>query len=170
MTGEEVFAHMKAHALEGMVFHDEMARYFDFLNLCGYRDCHRRHYEDETAGYRELCEYYMNHYNKLLPHTHMERPDVIPESWYGHKRQDVDKGTKQSAVKSAIKKWVEWETKTKELYEEMWLELMNGEEVAAAHFIAGFVRDVDNELKEAEKIHITLETAGYDIGFILANQ
>ena len=100
----------------------------------------------------------------------MERANVIPESWYGHKRQDVDKGTKQSAVKSAINKWVEWETKTKDLYEEMWLELINNEEVASAHFVAGFVRDVDNELKEAKKTHMNLETAGYDIGYILANQ
>ena len=165
-----IFAKLKAHMLEGMVFHDEMARHFDFLNLCGYRDCHKRHYEDEAAGYRELCEYYMSRYDKLLPQTPMERTNVIPESWYGHKRQDVDKGTKQSAVKSAINKWVEWETKTKDLYEEMWLELINNEEVASAHFIEGFVRDVDNELKEAKKTHMNLETAGYDIGYILANQ
>ena len=57
MTVEEIFSRMKAHALEGMVFHDEMARYFDFLNLCGYRECHKCHYEDETEGYYVLYNF-----------------------------------------------------------------------------------------------------------------
>lgn len=170
MTVEEIFSRMKAHALEGMVFHDEMARYFDFLNLCGYRECHKMHYEDETEGYRKLCEYYMNHFNRLLPNAPMERPNVIPESWLGYTRQDVDAGTKTSAVKTAIKRWVEWERETKDLYESMYAELLNENEIAAASFVLEYVKDVDRELKDAEKMHIDLESVGYDIGFILSNQ
>lgn len=170
MTVEEIFSRMKAHALEGMVFHDEMVRYFDFLNLCGYRDCHKWHYDDETEGYRKLCEYYMNHFNRLLPTQPMERPDVIPPSWLGYTRQDVDTGTKASAVKTAIKRWVQWERETKDLYESMYAELLNENEIAAAKFVCGYVQNVDNELKEAEKVHINLETVGYDIGYILSNQ
>lgn len=170
MTAEEVFARMKAHALEGMVFHDEMVRYFDFLNLCGYRDCHRHHYDAETEGYRELCGYYMNHFNKLLPPTPMERPNVIPDSWLGYTRQDVDTGTKTSAVKTAIKRWVDWERETKDLYESMYAELLNENEIAASNFVSRYVNDVDRELKEAEKTHIDLESVGYDIGFILSHQ
>ena len=170
MTAEEIFAKMKAHALEGMVFHDEMVRYFDFLNLCGYRDCHKMHYEDETEGYRKLCEYYMNHFNKLLPNTPMQRPNVIPDSWMGYSRHEVDTRTKTSAVKTAIQKWVNWERDTKDLYESMYAELLNENEIAAANFVSRYVDEVDCELKDAEKMHIDLESAGYDIGFILANQ
>lgn len=170
MTAEEIFSRMKAHALEGMVFHDEMARYFDFLNLCGYRDCHKMHYEEETEGYRKLSEYYMSRFNRLLPTAPMDRPNVIPDSWLGYTRQDVDTGTKTSAVKTAIRRWVEWERETKDLYESMYAELLNENEIAAASFVLGYVKDVDDELKTAEKTHLDLESAGYDIGFILSNQ
>ena len=146
---EEIFAKLKAHMLEGMVFHDEMARYFDFCGLCDWRDKHRKHYEEETKGYQKLCEYYMHHYNKLLPNLPMNKPEVIPESWYMYKRQDVDTGTKRNALKSGIKKWVEWETETKGLYEDMCGDLLNEGEIASACFVMGYVKDVDCELAEA---------------------
>ena len=63
-----------------------------------------------------------------------------------------------------------WERETKDLYESMYAELLNENEIAAANFVSRYVDEVDCELKGAEKMHIDLESAGYDIGFILANQ
>lgn len=166
----EIFSTMKARMLEGMVFHDEMSRYFDFLNLPGYRYRHRKHYEEETKGYQKLCEYYMNHFNKLIPTNPMDRPDIIPDSWYKYARTDVDAGTKRSAVKTAVEKWVEWETETKNIFEEMCGELLNNGEIASYEFLSRYVKDVDEELKEAYSHHIALETIGYDLSFILCEQ
>ena len=60
LTAEEVFARMKAHALEGMVFHDEMVRYFDFLmelqylrrvrHRCGFAIALKRQYWNAGLG------------------------------------------------------------------------------------------------------------------------
>lgn len=170
MELNEIFAKLKAHMLEGMVFHDEMARYYDFLNLPGYRECHKMHYESETEGYRRLCEYYTNHYNMLIPTAPMDRPDVIPQSWYEYKRTDVDAGTKSSAVKNADRRWVEWEKSTKDLYEDMCVELLNNGEIASSIFLMGYIADVDNEVKEACKNQITHETVGYDLSYIISEQ
>ena len=63
MNANEVFARMKSHALEGMVFHDEMVRYYKFLNCDDMAHEHEERYEDETRGYRKLSDYYLNHYN-----------------------------------------------------------------------------------------------------------
>lgn len=155
---EEVFAKIKARMLEGMVFHDEMSRYYDFLDMCEYRDEHRKQYAEETKGYQKLCEYYMHHYNKLIPHTPMARPDVIPESWYMYQMQDVDTSTKKNAVRSGAKKWVSWESETKDLYEDMCGELLNNGEIASAYFIMDYVKDVDCELAKATDLHIKLES------------
>ena len=170
MNTSEVFAKLKAHALEGMVFHDEMARYFSFLSLEGYKEEQIDHYLDETHGYRCLCNYYLDHYDALIPQTPMNRPDVIPESWYRYKRQDVDAGTKKNAVKTALHKWEEWETETKDLYEEMCVELLNIGEIAAEQFLKSYVKDVDCELCAIKKKLIELETVGYDITYILSQQ
>ena len=156
--------------LEGMVFHDEMKRYFEFLGLDGYAKCHKHHYLEETEGYHRLCEYCISHHNKMIQPRDMKRPDVIPESWYRFDRKDVDVSTKQNGVKDAIRKWVRWEKETKSLYEEMTLELIQMEEIASAEFIKNYVKAVDEELSKADKKHIQLETVGYDIGFIVSDQ
>ena len=163
MEVNEVFANLKTHMLEGMVFHDEMSRYYDFLGMGRCRDEHRVRYEDETNGYVCLCRYYMHHFNKLIPQTTMNRPDVIPDAWYMYKRQEVDTSTKRTAYRNAMNKWVEWEKQTKDLYEDMCSELLNNGEIAAAHFVMDMVRDVDDELKYASDKQLSLETSGYDL-------
>lgn len=163
----EVFSRLKARMLEGMVFHDEMARYYDFLTLSGFRDCQREHYEEETKGYQTLCDYYMHHFNKLIPEQSMIRPDVIPDNWYNYQRADVDAGTKKSAVRNAVHRWVEWETDTKNIYEDMCGELLNNGEIAAYDFVLQYVKGVDEELKEAQTHKNILETVGYDLLYII---
>ena len=156
MNTGDIFGRLKAHMLEGMVFHDEMVRYFSFLNLESYAELHKEHYEEETKGYRKLCDYYMCHYNELIPPRDMNRLNVIPDSWYRHKRQDVDTDTKNKAIREACEKWVEWERKTKSLYGDMCKELFINGDVAASMFVSCYVKDVDEELAEAERQHIIL--------------
>ena len=167
---EQIFARLRARMLEGMVFHDEMARYWDFLDLQKFRESHERHYVEESVGYREVSRYYMEHHNKFIPVEPMSRPDVIPQSWYQAKRQDVDKGTKQSGIKSGIEKWVAWETETKAIYQDAYLSLIEIGEPAAASFVLRFVEDVDEELKCAMHKHLALEAAGYDLGHVMSCQ
>jgi len=170
METQEIFSQIKTHMLEGMVFHDEMMRYWDFLALKGYKAAHKHHYEEETKGYRDLCSYYIRHYNMLIQPGTMTRPDVIPDSWYKYYRQEVDASTKRTAVKNGFMKWVEWEEKTKELYEQMCKELYMQNEISAALYFSKFVNAVDEELSKAYKKQMQLDNIVYDISFILAEQ
>ena len=154
MEVSEIFARLKAHILEGIVFHDEMVRYYSFLNCEYWKNEHEWHYAEETDGYRQLCDYYMTTYNKLIPVEPMNRPDVIPESWFRYSRHDVDKGTKDNGKEIGLRKWVEWERETKQLYQDMWKELVAIGEIAAAQFISRYIRAVDEELKCAEKHYL----------------
>lgn len=148
---ENIFAKLKAHLLEGMVFHDEMMRYYGFLQMYECKDEHEEHYLKETEAYHALCDYYSNHYNMLIPTLPMARPDVIPESWYKYTRQEVDEQTLKNAKRVGLKKWIEWEKKTKDLYQSACKELFELGEVASAIFVSQLVVDVDEELKEAMK-------------------
>ena len=167
---ENIFAKLRARMLEGMVFHDEMAKYYSFLNLRGYMKCHEYHYAEETKGYRELSRYYMEHHHKLIPVLPMQRPDVIPSNWYGATQDKVDIGTKQSGIKSGIEKWVKWERDTKAIYQDAYLSLIEMGEPAAAEHVLGLIRDVDEELAHAERKHVTLESIGYDLITIVSKQ
>ena len=106
----------------------------------------------------------------LIPDTRVDTPDVIPESWYNHVRSDVDITTKQNAVKSGLKKWVEWERSTKSLYEQMYNELIKIDEVASAIKIKQFICDVDCELKKAERYWLNKEATNYDMTMIIEEQ
>lgn len=170
MVVEEIFAKLKNHMLEGMVFHDQMARYYDFLSLKGYKRCHEYHYFEETIGYRKLCRYFMNCYQMFIPFSNMDNPKVIPENWYKYTRQEVDTGTKKSAIKTGIEKWVKWETETKQLYQDMYRELISIGEIAAAEFIVCYICDVDCELKYAKRKHLDLESISYDLPIIVTEQ
>ena len=155
---EDVFARLKARMLEGMVFHDEMSRYYDFLGMSDMREKHRCHYADETEGYIKLCEYYIYHFGKLIPQTPMNRPDVIPDSWYMYSRQDVDASTRRNAMRSGAKMWVAWESETKDLYEDCCGELLNNGEIASAYWLMDYIKDVDDELAGAHELLISVES------------
>ena len=170
MTVEEIFGSLSAHMIKGLMIHDQLANYYDFLGLHGFKRCHEYHYRKESASYRELCGYYINHYSKLTPDLPIDNPNTIPESWYRYTRQDVDANTKKKAVKDGLEKWVSWETETKSLYQNMYDELLDIQEVDAAMFIGCLIKDVSHELKHAERKQLCYSAVGYDIGMIVSEQ
>ena len=170
MTIEEIFNTIGNHMWEGIMYHDEMAKAYDFLGLHGYAQCQNYHYIEESNGYRHLSHYYAIHYFKLLQIENVQRPKLIPESWYKYTTMAVDTGTKRNAIKELMTKWVDWEKSTKKLYQEMRQELIAIGEVAAATYIEKYIEDVTSELWHAEKKLLQLETIGYDIVTIITHQ
>ena len=152
------------------MIHEQLANYYDFLGLEGYKRCHEYHMLKEMCGQRSLNRYYINHYNKLIPEQQIDSPEIIPAGWYQHKRSDVDTATKKNSVKSGLTKWVEWERSTKLLYQKLYSELMNLDEVAGALKVKEFIYDVDCELKKAERYWLNKEATGYDINGIISEQ
>ncbi len=167
MTVDEIFTKLAAHMVEGMMIHDTLSKGYDFLGLYGFSKCHEYHHIEETKGYECLLHYYSTRYHKLLEIKNIPEPEIIPANWYKYTTMAVDVATKRQAVKTMMEKWVEWERNTKKLYQDMYKELFELGEIAAANKINCFICDVDEELKHAEKKFIKLETLGYDIGTIV---
>lgn len=170
MTVDEIFSKLAANMIKGLMIHEQLANYYDFLGLKGYKRIHEYYYLDETCNYRKLCRYYINHFNKLIKEDEIENPDIIPTSWFDHIREDVDISTRKNAVKNGITAWVTWERETKKLYEKLYRELMALDEVSAALYISCFIEDVDYELKKAERCHIYRKATDYDITLIEQDQ
>lgn len=170
MELKEIYSTLSAHMIQGMMAHDQLANYYDFLGLKGYKRCHEYHFLKETLGYRSLNRYFINHHNMLIPEVRVDDPKIIPDSWYSHVRSDVDMTTKQNGVRSGLTKWVEWERDTKSLYEQMYKELININEVASAFKIKEFICDVDMELKKAERYQLNKEATNYDMSMIIEEQ
>ena len=167
MTVDEIFTKLASHMIEGMMIHDELSNGYDFLGLYGFAKCHVYHHLAETKGYECLMHYYSVHYHKLLIIDKIPQPEIIPQAWYKHTTMDVDTNTKRQAVQIMMKKWVDWERDTKQLYQTMHQELCSLGEVAAADKLKCYICDVDNELIHAEKKLIKLETIDYNINTII---
>ena len=150
--------------------HSQLSDYFYFLGLDGYGKCHKYHYLDENINYKKLNYYYIHHYNKLIEETPFKNPSVIPSTWYQYSRQDVDKNTRKDAIKTGFNKWVEWEIKTKTLYETMYQELININEIAAAKELSNYIKDVDEELAMAQQKLLELTAIDFNISDIMQEQ
>jgi len=44
MTVEEIFNKLASHMVEGIMYHDDMAKAYDFLGLSGFARCHDYHH------------------------------------------------------------------------------------------------------------------------------
>lgn len=167
---EKIFADVSAHQIKGLMIHSQLADYYRFLGLTKYADCHEEHYEEESRCWRRMANYYLEHFNRLIPEQEIENPGIIPADWLRATRQDVDVATKRRAVERGLQKWVDWETETKKEYEKAFGELLALGEGAAAMRIKKCMCATDHELAEAQRWQLRKKDTDYDIGHIIGEQ
>lgn len=170
MTVEEIFSELSAHMIQGLMVHDQMAKYYCFLNLKGYAKCHTYHYLCENKDYMDLNHYYHRHHNRLIKEKKIDDPKLIPNSWYAYNRSDVDATTKRNAVKTGLEKWIEWEKNTLTLYSKMYKELLAINEIADAEYISCLIKEVNEELAQVNSLYIKKKTSDFDISSIMGDQ
>lgn len=167
---DDVFAEINARQIAALMMHDQMADYFDFLGLSGYKRLHLYQYFAESKERREVAHYYINHHGKLIPDRFEGNVQMIPESWRSANRMSVGKSTKQKAVEDGFSVYLGWEQATKDVYQKYATALREQGYVADAIFVDRLVEDVDNELERLERIITDLITSGYDPVYILESQ
>ena len=59
MTVSEIFNAISNHQIEGIMLHGQMADYFDFLSLHGFKRMQEYHYLDESTCMRSVHRYYI---------------------------------------------------------------------------------------------------------------
>jgi hypothetical protein len=167
---KEIFEKISAHYIEGMMVHDQMMRYYDFLNLRGYKRYHEYQFYCDTKMYGKINKYFINHHSELIPEIEIKDPGVIPDAWYRYKREEVDTQTKRNAIENGMTRWVEWERDTKEMLESSIKELRDGGHVSDAMFLEKCLCKVDAEYKHAMRKMVALKSINYDIEAIISEQ
>ena len=170
MTQEEIFSSLLNHMVKGLMVHDQMANYYDFLGMEDYKNSHEKHYLKENKAYRKLYHYYIVRYNKLIPDFRFENPNIIPSSWLNYTRQDVDMKTRQQAIEEGLNKWIKWEKSTLTLYQNMSVELLNIGDIAGYAEVLKLVKDVEKELQQAEQYQLYKKAMNYDMPTIVQEQ
>ena len=170
MTALEIFEEINARKMQGIVFHAQLADYFDFLNLHGFKRMHEYHYLLESVELRGMHRYVINHLNKLMHEYTVIDAKTIPTNWYGYARMDIDPSTRKTAVKDAFMKWYEWESDTRALLEKKFKELTDMGCIAYANKVNQLINDVDQELKHVTRDLIKYKAVDWDMCMISMEQ
>lgn len=171
MTIDEIFEELKQHLIGGMMFHDEMANYYDFLGgFRGYKRAHEYHFLKESIMMRKLERHYMAYHHALIKDKQVADPQAIPSAWFGHNQKEISGNTRQNAIKSGIEEWVKWESAVKSRVHELYKEAMDVGDAADVMFIERMLCEVTKELKCAQKKHLELESVSYDMPYIVGEQ
>ena len=170
MTELEIFATISNRQVKALMFHHEMADYFDFLSLRGFKRMHEYQYLKESVEMRGLHRYVINHVNRLIPEDKIASFNEIPSSWYNYTRKDVDASTKKSAVKDALQKYYDWEAETLALYEKAYSNMLELGKVAHLDKINCLICDVNKELKKACRLMLKYKAVDYDMICLVQDQ
>lgn len=169
-TCAEIFQKISARQIIALMFHDQLADFFDFLGLMGFKRIHEYQSLKEAAEHRCIKRYYINHHNQLLEDMYIENPDVIPDSWYKYTRFDVTMQVRKNAVETAFERYRSWEVETKQFYCDCAQKLMGMGHIADFNKINSLISDVDMELKALDRLIIDLKACGYNEVYIATMQ
>ena len=166
----EVFNAISQRIIRNVMLHEEMADYFDFLNLHGFKRQQEYHFFDESADLRGIHRYAINHCNRLITDTDIPSVKAIPQGWYNYTRLQVDAGTRKQAVHDAFEKWYSWEKETKEFYEKQFKILTDNGKIANANKVNELICKVDEELKYLTREMLEYKAVDYDMDYIMFKQ
>lgn len=169
-TLEAIYSEIHRRQIAALMFHGQMADYFDFLSLHGYKRMHEYQYYEESICFRKLSRYYINHHGRLLPDIFDGKINMIPDAWLTADRLSIGKSTKQKAVEDGFNAYHTWEEETKLVYEQYALRLRESGHEADAIYVDKLIKDVDEELKCVSRIILDLISAGYDMVYIVESQ
>lgn len=159
----DVFATISNRMLGGIMFHDQMYQYFLFLRLYSFAKDHKKHYNEESKAYQKINKYFITHRNMLIGNKPVNPSGYIPNEWYSKDRSETTPSDIRKAVIFAISSWIGWERETKELYTHCYNKLMELGFAAESDEVMKLVKNVDDELADAESLQLYLSAMDYDV-------
>lgn len=163
---ELIYMELDERMAKGLCFHEQLADYFCFLGLQGFKRMLEYQFMCECEDKRKLHRKYIERHHKILPVQQIQAPMFIPQSWSNYTTENIDDGVIPKFVKSAIAEWKQWEEGTKELYQKAWQRLKDMGYATDAEHIKELIKGVEKELKDIHRISETLSGTGYDVNMI----
>lgn len=163
---------MASHMIEGVMIHEQLMNVYLFIGLYGEAVKHKSHYIAESQNYADLCEYCMKVYGVLVNASIKSAaiPSLIPKSWLSSSQFDLDYETRIEILKSADNEWIDWETKTLDLYNEIYSHLITTSCSSSSEFVKKYILEVENEVIEARREKLEHSAVNYDMPFIMERQ
>jgi hypothetical protein len=171
MSELSIFNEIVTHQIEGVMFHDDCANLFDFMDLHGFKRQSEYHAMSEFAEMRGTNRYAINHLNSIPSGQGANRyREIIPSSWRNATRFDVNENDRKNKVREIFTAWRDWEKSTKDFYQLKFKELTELDAIASANKVNELIKKVDDELKEAERCWLKWNASGWDMSLMIDKQ
>lgn len=170
MTVKEIYTALANRMVGAMMIHSQLVQIFAFVDLLPDMRKQESQLQEETHGYSELNKYFTQHHHNILIADNPPQIDILNNSLFNKSSENLTTEDKMYIIKYGMNEWINWEKESKILYEDSYRNLVDILEVASAEFVMRFVRDVDFELKEAERIFRVREGINWDLGTIYDKQ
>lgn len=170
MKSIEILSKISERQVLALMFHEQMADYYDFLGLHGYKRMHEYHYLKESSEMRATHRYCINHCDHLIERIHVDNPKILPISWNGISRFQINPELKRKAIIEGFERYHKFTKENKEIYSGFFKELTTDGEIATANKVNELVKCYDCELKIIERKILDLEAIGYDMKQIMLEQ
>lgn len=170
MTLHEIYTALGNRMVGAMMIHSQLIQIFAFVDLLPDMRKQENQLQEETHGYSELCKYYIQHHHDILVANNPPQIDILDMPLLDKSTDDLTPEDKMRLIQYGMNEWIKWEKQSKILYEDSYRNLVDISEVASAEFITRFVRDVDLELKEAERIYRVRKGINWNLDTIYDKQ
>lgn len=163
---EELYSMVDKHMEEALCFHSQLADYFCFLGLQGFKRMAEYQFMKECAALRKLHRRYIDTHHRVLPVEDMEKPHLIPKDWMRYTTHDIDDSVISRFVKMALKEWYEWEKDTKDLYESVCDMLQEAGVHSDYDYVQELIVHAEKECKKIMRLMEKMQGTGYDVTVI----
>lgn len=165
-VAEDVYCALSEHMAKGISFHEQLADYFCFLGLHGYKKMLEYQYMEECESKRHLHKRYIEQHGKIIVPKEIQIPMFIPKDWSKYTTKDIDDSLVPKFVRSALEEYRKWEEQTKEVLKEQCSILMDANMIPDYEYVKEIIVDVEEEIKKVRKIVDKLNGTGYDVTMI----
>ena len=167
MSHTDVFRRLLDREVQSMMANSQLADYYCFLGLQGFKRMHERLYKCASDGYRKLSRYYVNEFYTLPEEGQTKSVSVIPSAWHSMKRTGIRWDAKKKAVRECIELWSQWEADTHALMCDAAKSLRDEGHVAAALKVEKMLCMQDKETMRAYSLRCKLESTDYDMEHVM---
>lgn len=172
MTCEGLYVEMSNRITSAVMMHADMADYFSFLGMHGFKRVHEYQYLTESIGRNRLHREYIDIHNKIIPDNYdiRSRASVIPKDWVKYTRSDIDDSVTPKFVRHAMEIYRDWEKETVEMYSCIYCMMLENMWVSDADIVKEYINDAQYELKKIYRLIEELQDTGYDTVYMVEMQ
>jgi hypothetical protein len=170
MTTHNIFTKLANRMVGAMMTHTQLTELFNFIDLKSDAKRQKKQLHEETDGLLKLEKYAAQHHHILITSNNPQQVDILNIGMLKQQNDELSPDNKIYLIQYALKEWIEWEKKSKIIYEDAYRNLVDMSEIAAADFVLQYVRDVDKELRDAELLYRVRDAIDWDLATIYDKQ